>query len=215
MMVLLSLGLLRITYNVHSRFELDAPSSNGHHSHYDSSTILLDIKNVCPKSVSINTVSNNSPPPKLMSLVELHSIVDHWHEINCPDKSTCRFSSIGQHLLHIAMKRNRTLLTVQVGAMDGRSNDPMHGMYVNTRGKNYVQARSSFPDLRNWLPVMIEPVPKNYEDMTQTYLDIAKEKGLGCAVPIHAAVSYDPNKTSCAFCRVNTADDAPQVCKGK
>jgi hypothetical protein len=50
-----------------------------------------------------------------------------------------------------------------------RSNDPMYEMFVKTMGKNYVQARrgdiapgsdSSFPDLRNWLPVMIEPVPK-------------------------------------------------------
>jgi hypothetical protein len=45
----------------------------------------------------------------------------------------------------------------------------MYEMFVKTMGKNYVQARrgdiapgsdSSFPDLRNWLPVMIEPVPK-------------------------------------------------------
>ena len=72
------------------------------------------------------------------------------------------------------MKRNQTLLTVQVGAMDGHSNDPLYEMFVETRGKNYVQARykdilpgrdSSFPDLRNWLPVMIEPVPKNYENL--------------------------------------------------
>ena len=62
---------------------------------------------------------------------------------------------------------------------------------------------------------MIEPVPKNYDDMEQTYLGVAKDKGLGCAVPINAAVSYDSEKSSCAFCRVNTAEDSPQRCKGK
>mmetsp|Transcript_21014 Transcript_21014/g.32043 ORF Transcript_21014/g.32043 Transcript_21014/m.32043 type:complete len:397 (+) Transcript_21014:69-1259(+) len=189
------------------------------------SMIELDIDNACPRSSAINTKNNNSPPPNLMPLDRLQSIVNYWHEINCPQKETCQFASIGQHLLHIAMKRNQTLLTVQVGAMDGRSNDPMYGMFVETRGKNYVQARngdiapgrnSPFPDLRNWLPVMIEPVPKNYEDMKETYLGIANDKGLACAVPIHAAVSYeDSNKTSCSFCRFNTADDAPATCKGK
>ena len=130
----------------------------------------------------------------------------------------------GQHLLHIAMKRNQTLLTVQVGAMDGYHNDPMYFMFMETRGKHYVQARkeykaterdSYFPDLRNWLPVMIEPVPKNFEDMKQTYLGIANDGGLGCAVPIHAAVSYDSTKTTCPFCRFNTAEDSPPSCKSK
>jgi len=188
------------------------------------SMIELDIDNACPRSSAINTKNNNSPPPNLMPLDRLLSIVKYWHEINCPQKETCQFASIGQHLLHIAMKRNQTLLTVQVGAMDGRSNDPMYGMFVETRGKNYVQARngdiapgrdSPFPDLRNWLPVMIEPVPKNYEDMKETYLGIASDRGLACAVPIHAAVSYDSTKTTCPFCRFNTADDAPPSCKGQ
>jgi hypothetical protein len=184
--------------------------------------VSLDINKICPRSSAINTINSSSPPSQLMSTAKLRSVVKHWHEINCPEKNTCQFSSIGQHLLHLAMKWNQTLLTVQVGAMDGRSNDPMYGMFVKTWGKNYVQAReivpgedSLFPNLSNWLPVMIEPVPKNYDDMEQTYLRVAKDKGLGCAVPINAAVSYDSEKSSCAFCRVNTAEDSPQRCKGK
>jgi hypothetical protein len=173
------------------------------HNHRDS-MIELDFNNICPPSSAINSISNNMPPPKLMSHDETQSFVKYWHEINCPQKDTCRFSSIGQNLLHLSMKRNKTLLTLQVGAMDGKSNDPMYGMFV----KENV-------DLRNWLPVLIEPVPKNYQDLTQTYLEIAKDKGLGCAVPIHAAVSYDSTKSICPFCRVNTADDSPQTCKGK
>jgi len=193
------------------------------------SMIVLDIDNVCPRSSAINTMNNNTPPLELIPRDELLSIVKYWRELNCPQRDTCKFASIGQHLLHIAMERNQTLLTVQVGAMDGRSNDPMYNMFVETRGFNYVISRrprwgelppggsdSPFPDLRNWLPVMIEPVPQNYDDMKQTYLVIANDKGLACAVPIHAAVSYeDSNKTSCSFCRFNTADDAPATCKGK
>ena len=188
----------------------------------------LDIDNICPRSSAINTMNNNTPPLELMPRDELLRIVKYWRELNCPQRDTCKFASIGQHLLHIAMERNQTLLTVQVGAMDGRSNDPMYNMFVETRGFNYVLSRrprwgelppgkdSPFPDLRNWLPVMIEPVLQNYDDMKQTYLVIANDRGLGCAVPIHAAVSYeDSNKTSCSFCRFNTADDAPATCKGK
>jgi len=192
------------------------------------SMIELDIDNVCPRSSAINTMNNNTPPLELIPRDELLRIVKYWRELNCPQRDTCKFASIGQHLLHIAMERNQTLLTVQVGAMDGRSNDPMYNMFVETRGFNYVISRrprwgelppgkdSPFPDLRNWLPVMIEPVPQNYDDMKQTYLVIANDKGLACAAPIHAAVSYeDSNKTSCSFCRFNTADDAPATCKGK
>ena len=198
------------------------PSSNN--VQHNNPTVVLDVHKACPLSSVINKVNSNSPPPELMPTGESLSIIKFWHEINCPQKNTCNFFSIGQHLLHIAMKRNQTLLTVQVGGMDGRSNDPLFEMFVQTRGKNFVQARygeilpgkdSSFPDLKNWLPVVIEPVPKNYEDLVQTYVGIANSSGLGCGVPIHAAVSYDSTKTSCPFCRVNTADDAPDKCKSK
>jgi len=188
----------------------------------ESAIVSLNTDKICPGSSAINKANNNTPPPALMHVDQLLNIVKYWHEINCPQKDTCQFASIGQHLLHIAMKRNQTLLTVQVGAMDGRSNDPMYEMFVETMGKNYVQARkgeigtrrnSHFSDLRNWLPVMIEPVPQNYNDAKATYLGIANDGGLGCAVPIHAAVSYDSTKTACPFCRFNTADDAPDRCK--
>jgi len=212
-------------YGAVKRHRLDIASVTQPHQESSpkaDNLVSLDINKICPQSSAINTINSSSPPSKLMSTATLQSVVKHWHEINCPEKNTCQFSSIGQHLLHLAMKWNQTLLTVQVGAMDGRSNDPMYGMLVKTWGKNYVQAReivpgedSLFPNLSDWLPVMIEPVPKNYDDMEQTYLGVAKDKGLGCAVPINAAVSYDSEKSSCAFCRVNTAEDSPQRCKGK
>ena len=68
----------------------------------------LDVDTIfCPRSSVINKVNNNTPPSKLMPIDKVLSIINYWHEINCPQKETCDFSSIGQHLLHIAMKRNQ------------------------------------------------------------------------------------------------------------
>lgn len=137
----------------------------------------------------------------------------YWHEFNCPGKQSCTFASIGQHLLNHAVQHNRHLLTVQIGAMDGISNDPMYDMFVRMQGSGFVRGLETPLDLRNWLPVLIEPVPTNYENLITTYTDIASAKGLGCAVPINAAVSYGSSAKTCPFCRMNTAEDAPKECK--
>jgi hypothetical protein len=122
-----------------------------------------------------------------MELEEIQSVLKHWYEFNCPREKSCTFASIGQHLLHHAIKIKKTLLTVQVGAMDGITGDPMHEMFVEegTKDSNkgdsmsFVGGRESFTDLRNWLPIMIEPVPVNYETLLENYAGIAKTKGLG------------------------------------
>lgn len=129
--------------------------------------------------------------------------------------NSCRFDSIGQHLLHYASLYNTTLLTVQVGAMDGKSNDPLYEMFVST-GKaniNVKSASDSSLELNNWLPVIVEPVYDNYKSLLGTYKTIANENHLGCAVPLNAAVSYDSPDGTCPFCRFNTAEDAPEICK--
>jgi hypothetical protein len=112
--VIAALGIMKL-HNEASRNFLDSHYvGNVDHKHLPPTHIVLDVENMCPRSSAINTISNNSPPPELMPLDEVRNIVKYWHEINCPQKDTCRFSSIGQHLLHIAMKRNQTLLSVQV-----------------------------------------------------------------------------------------------------
>jgi len=155
-----------------------------------------------------------------MELEEIYSILKYWYEFKCAkvnathtgeNPASCNFHSIGQHLLHHAIELKETLLTVQVGAMDGISNDPMFEMYGG-RKQDHVGVQS-FKDLRNWLPVMIEPVPTNFEALIETYTEkIAKTKNLGCAVPINAAVSYDSSEETCPFCHTNTSESAPKVC---
>eukprot|EP01083_Nonionella_stella_P169807 576613_1 len=98
--------------------------------------------------------------------------------------------------------------------MDGESNDPMFQMYAREGPKKHHHVGAqSFNDLRNWLPVMIEPVPANYAGLIETYTEkIAKTKGLGCAVPINAAVSYDSSQKTCPFCHTNTTEGVPKAC---
>lgn len=185
----------------------------------------FDIRKVCQSSSSSMKISTNDrrllPYSELMGLEEIRSVLNDWYKSNCQkgmgeaNKHSCSFASIGQHLLHHAIELNQTLLTVQVGAMDGKSNDPMYEMFVGDGRKRVGTMK--FGNLINWLPVLIEPVPRNFELMVETYIDISKTRGLGCAVPINAVVSYDhdssPNqKTTCPFCRINTAEDAPKEC---
>ena len=192
---------------------LGAPLVQIGHSFVEEAS-LVDISKACPTSMKINASNDHLPYSELLGFEAIRSVLKFWYEFNCPQKTSCTFLSIGQHLLHHAIKQNQTLLTVQVGAMDGISNDPMYEMFVlNREGTTKVAGRKSFTDLRNWLPVIIEPVPQNYQAMIETYTGISKTNSLGCAVPVNAAVSYDASKTSCPFCRVNTAEDAPALCK--
>lgn len=175
----------------------------------------LRLGKVCPHSLNINQINDHMPYPDLLEFDEIYSILNYWHEFNCPLQNTCTFISIGQHLLHHAIEKKKTLLTLQVGAMDGKSNDPMYEMFVKPDQKEptFVSNRDSFVDLQNWLPVMIEPLPSNFQTLQENYADIAKTKGLGCAVPINAIASYNTSTTTCPFCRANTSRDAPLRCK--
>lgn len=173
----------------------------------------VDVRKICNNAAS-KVKDRTLPPSEILDLDEIYSIIKYWHEFNCPAEPRCNLESISQHLLHHAIELNKTLITAQVGAMDGETNDPMYEMFVR-EGGSYLGSRESFSDdLRHWLPVSIEPVPSNYHRMAKFYGNIAETTSLGCHVPINAAVSYDsPAKKECKFCRVNTSPDAPQQCQ--
>ena len=171
------------------------------------------------KSSQLQTLPK-PPPTELVSLDEVRSILKYWIEYNCPSSKQCRFSSIGQHLLQYAINHNKTLLTVQFGAMDGVSNDPLYDMFVKHAVSKFFLRdflnQHAFDGLSNWLPVLVEPVPDNYNALIKTYSDITKKRNLSCAVPIQAAVSYNDEQGDgtgmCTFCRFNTSDNAPEKC---
>lgn len=155
------------------------------------------------------------PDHPFFSADQLYDLIQLWYVANCPANipkyKRCKFRSIGRYLLSHAIQYQKTLLTVQIGAMDGKSNDPLYEMFV-TRKEWDLRRSVAFPDLSNWLPILLEPVPQNYEKLVKTYQDITEQHGLKCALPMNAAISYDSNVTSCAFCRYNLSPDAPEEC---
>ncbi|CAJ1942154.1 unnamed protein product [Cylindrotheca closterium] len=53
---------------------------------------------------------------------QIYHLVKLWWSANCSANTTkfkkCTFRSIGRHLLHHAIQQDRTLVTLQIGAMD-------------------------------------------------------------------------------------------------
>ena len=114
-LVILVVGVVYIQIWVHLP-SLLPPTAN--QEHQNSKIMMkdkrqyLNINDVCPNSLNINSQNNHSPPSQLMSVEEIENVIKYWYTYNCPRKSSCTFASIGQHLLHlVAIQRNETLLT--------------------------------------------------------------------------------------------------------
>lgn len=148
---------------------------------------------------------------------DVYHLIKLWWSANCPANipqfPRCTFRSIGRLLLHHAIQQGRTLVTLQIGAMDGQSNDPMYDMYAAKRKKEWdLRKQDHFPHLKNWLPILLEPVPSNYQNLLKTYKALDDRVGLPCAIPMNAAISYDATHTECAFCRYDTSETAHPDC---
>ena len=183
--------------------------------------VFADLKKLCP--------GNPHPPRELLSHSEIQKVMEFWHRFQCPPtptkttlqkvpeeyKHTCKVASLGQYLLHAAHRANKSLLTVQVGAMDGTTNDPMYATFVpdHQHYQRYLWTLQRQNAAHHWLPVLFEPVPSNYEKLTQHYSQLA-EKHKICSKPVNAAVNFEPGGDGkCAFCQYNTREDAPEQCK--
>ena len=101
------------------------------------------------------------------------------------------FKPIGRDLMQAAVDRSTSLLTVQVGGMDGKSGrDPMYKMYYEK-------------SMRNWMPVVFEPVPVNFGNLVKTYQEHETKRSLPCPLLLNQAVAYGQNTTTCSFCHYN------------
>ena len=200
--------------------------------------VFVDLERLCPTlvrqasgPVNATAATPSLPPRELLSHAEIREVCRAWHLFHCPPaprndtlqpvaeayRRTCTFEGLGQHLLHAAARADKSLLTVQVGAMDGTSNDPMYAAFVpgHPYYKQLLPAvnNDAAAAARHWLPILFEPVPSNYEKLIKHYSDLSQQHGV-CSMPVHAAVNFQAGGDGkCAFCRVNTADDAPEVCQ--
>jgi len=69
---------------------------------------LVDINKACPTSMKINASNDHLPYSELLGFEDIRSVLKFWYEFNCPQKTSCTFLLIGQHLLHHTIKQNKT-----------------------------------------------------------------------------------------------------------
>ena len=149
-----------------------------------------------------------------LSTSEAIQITRLYHQRN---SKAPKFAELAHDIMDYARWTNQMVVSVQVGGMDGKSNDPMYDMFVRP-GK-----AGKYEDIpkTNWMPLVFEPVPDNFKALTNTYDEFARDHGLLCYGLGHAAVSYDRNmdnnnskaQEGCTFCHFDTSDTSLQLCK--
>jgi hypothetical protein len=108
---------------------------------------------------------------QLLALPEIQSVVDEYVR-----GMGYNFIELSRLIYKSALEKNRTLLTLQIGGMDGVSNDPMHEIFVSVDSSKQL-------NLSNWFPVVVEPVPTNFDQLKKNYAQIQEWGGLpGTAV---------------------------------
>ncbi len=103
------------------------------------------------------------------------------------------FRELSQLIYQSALENNQILLTLQIGGMDGVSNDPMHDIFVLQE-----QLR-----LHNWFPIILEPVPTNFHKLTLNYADFQDKRGLPGTAVCQYAITSERDSGTCEFCHWN------------
>jgi FkbM family methyltransferase len=93
-------------------------------------------------------------------------------------------------IFDLCRRRGRNVFFLQVGANDGRHDDPIHHL-VRRYG---------------WQGILLEPVPQNYDRLKANYRDV------GGLTFVNAALSRTDG--SATFYQVRTADHLPTWCRG-
>ncbi len=87
--------------------------------------------------------------------------------------------------------------------MDGKTGDPMYRM---------TEFQKS---LKAWEPVVVEPVPANFQNLVKTYRGHQEGKGLECPHLLHQLISYDHEngQNTCQFCHFDPTKASLTDCK--
>jgi hypothetical protein len=113
-----------------------------------------------------------------------------------------RFIPLLGSLLQAALDQEQFLVTLQLGGMDGRNGDPFYKMTEIHKG-----------NLKHWLPIVIEPVPTNFEKLVETYQEHQSRRQMPCASLLNQLINYDASnqvsQDSCAFCHFNDQSTDP------
>jgi hypothetical protein len=79
--------------------------------------------------VPLSTCQDGLPetdPTPFMSLDDVQQVVTKYEHKEYALERKRNFDSIGKLLYQFALEKNQTLLTVQIGGMDGETSDPMY-----------------------------------------------------------------------------------------
>lgn len=109
-------------------------------------------------------------------------------------RKSCLFEDIGRRIVKDTISANKTIFTVQIGGMDGKSNDPMYKMMGSLEPIYHG----------NWIPMVIEPVRINYDKLLATYDELEANGQVTCPLVLHRAVSSEA-RHKCSFCSFNTS----------
>ena len=139
-----------------------------------------------PESLRSRDVASSTY--QMLPLPEIHSVVDEFLRGMNKD-----FIELSRLLYKSALEKNRILLTLQIGGMDGVSNDPMHKIFV-------YQDSSKHFNLSSWFPVVVEPVPTNFDQLKKNYALIQARGGLPGTAISQFAVTAERDQKTCEFC---------------
>ena len=142
-----------------------------------------------PESLRSREVASSAY--QILPLPEIHSVVDGFLRGMNKD-----FIELSRLLYKSALEKNRILLTLQIGGMDGVSNDPMHKIFV-------YQDSSKHFNLSSWFPVVVEPVPTNFDQLKKNYALIQARGGLPGTAISQFAVTAERDQKTCEFCHWN------------
>lgn len=179
-----------------SMTEQQTPLQVSSSSHTSQKSIIY---NACPAT----------PSNDFLSIAEATQIVAQFYaayqksvqnisaknEIQRKENLYFSFQNIGRALYQHAVQSKKMLLSVQIGGMDGISNDPIYHMFGD---------RKSSGKLDHWMPIVFEPVAYNFNNLLNNYRTrYADQRSLTCYFLKQFAVSYDDTNEmgTCPFCR--------------
>ena len=119
----------------------------------------------------------------------------------CHQKGSCTRDEVVRVMLAAATE-NEHLITVQIGGMDGISNDPMYESFVIPQHL----------DLANWVPIVFEPVARNFVLLRSQYRRLYNKRGIACMLLQRRAIKY-PGEGRCSFYSFNTSKNSLPLCK--
>eukprot|EP00038_Savillea_parva_P019459 m.27607 g.27607 ORF g.27607 m.27607 type:complete len:459 (-) comp4428_c0_seq1:46-1422(-) len=98
------------------------------------------------------------------------------------------------------------VVTAQIGANDGKQNDPFH--------KHMVLGDVKRDMLKSWIPIMFEPSPYMFDKLTRHWRIMSRVKSSACFMALRRPAMY-PGETTCPFFYFNNShiDGATKICK--